>query len=428
MLDDLIARSLENKTSDPAAEAAVRTRPRLGNARDRLARLMTNNDAPLGLRREALRTFAQVGDGGHRLLAMVREKTLPDALKVEAATALRTHSDRRVRDEVEKLLPITSASGQPLPSIYELIRRDGKPDHGRAVFFRAGTNACGSCHRVQGQGQWVGPDLSTIGVKYGKEELLRSVLNPSAAISYNYRGLVVATTDGQIVTGLVVEETPDRLVLKTADGKRVTLRPAEIESRATSEISLMPEGLAQGLTEQDLVDLLAFLTTLKQPVSIIGRFDALTLPSAGANPPRIDPRAKFDPTATIEDPSGAKHTWRRVEADAEGRIELAPLTGGVASGPVVHLHAPVTSPDAQPARLIVDTNAEVQVWVGGVEVHLSRTGADAPRTAEITLPRGTTDLLVRVSKHVEGAAVVTTLVTNTPLEFSPSETAKVSAR
>ncbi|MEO6810273.1 MAG: dehydrogenase, partial [Isosphaeraceae bacterium] len=195
-----------------------------------------------------------------------------------------------------------------------------------------------------------------------------------------------------------------------------------------SEISLMPEGLAQGLSEQDLVDLLAFLTTLKQPVSIIGRFDALTLPGDGANPTRVDPKAKFDPAATIEDHSGAKHTWHRVEADAEGRIELAPLVGGTTSEPVVHLLAPVTSPDAQTARLILDTNAEVQVWVGGNEVHLSRTGNDGPRTAEVALPKGTTNLLVRVWKNLDGAAVVTTLVTDTPLEFSPSEAAKVSAR
>ncbi len=71
---------------------------------------------------------------------------------------------------------------------------------------------------MQGNGQWVGPDLSTIGVKYGKEELIRSILSPSVAIGYSFRSLVVALSDGRVVTGLPVEETADRLVLKTAEG------------------------------------------------------------------------------------------------------------------------------------------------------------------------------------------------------------------
>ncbi len=134
---------------------------------------------------------------------------------------------------------------------------------------------CGSCHRVQGHGQWIGPDLSTIGVKYGKDELIRSILSPSAAIGYSFRSLVVALADGRVITGLPVEDTPDRLVLKTAEGQRITSEPGSIEDRRTSDVSLMPEGLAQTMTDQELVDLLAYLTTLKQPVSIVGQYQVI---------------------------------------------------------------------------------------------------------------------------------------------------------
>ena len=107
------------------------------------------------------------------------------------APAHHLHPRRRLRDEAARVLPLPkTASGRPLPPFGELMRREGDPEQGRAVFFRTGLNSCASCHRVRGQGQWVGPDLSTIGTKYGKDELLRSILNPSAAIGYNYRALI----------------------------------------------------------------------------------------------------------------------------------------------------------------------------------------------------------------------------------------------
>ena len=80
----------------------------------------------------------------------------------------------------------------------------------------------------------------------------------------------MALADGRVITGLPVEETADRLVLKTAEGQRVSLEPRSIEDRRTSDVSLMPEGLAQTMTDQELVDLLVYLTTLRQPVSIVG--------------------------------------------------------------------------------------------------------------------------------------------------------------
>ena len=107
-----------------------------------------------------------------------------------------------------------------MPPFFELVRREGKADRGREVFFRASANSCGGCHRVQGQGQWVGPDLSTIGTKYGTDELLRSILNPSAAIGYNYRTHTVALADGRVLTGLAVEDGPDRA--RAQDGRAGT--------------------------------------------------------------------------------------------------------------------------------------------------------------------------------------------------------------
>ena len=161
--------------------------PHIYDARPKLTDLITARNFPLGLRREALKAMAEQQDGGQRIIDLARDKKLPDDLKTDAITLLITHRDRRIRDGAASVLPVPKlAGGRPLPPVGELIRRNGDSDKGRAVFFRAGLNSCAGCHRVRGQGQWVGPDLSTIGTKYGKDELLRSILNPSAAIGYNY--------------------------------------------------------------------------------------------------------------------------------------------------------------------------------------------------------------------------------------------------
>ena len=73
---------------------------------------------------------------------------------------------------------------------------------------------------------------------------------------------MAALADGRVITGLPVEDTPDELVIKTADGQRVSVEPRSVEDRRTSDVSLMPEGLAQTMTTQEVVDLLSYLTTL----------------------------------------------------------------------------------------------------------------------------------------------------------------------
>ena len=426
VLDGLIGEAKEKGSSHPAAEAAIRTLPKLGDARHRLMDLISGQDLPLGLRREALRTFAIQEGGARRVIAMAREGKLADDLKTEASTLLASHRDARVRHEAEAVLPLPkAASGRPLPPLQELLRRDGKAEDGRTVFFREGATSCAGCHRVQGRGRWIGPDLSTIGTKYGKDELLRSILNPSAAIGYNYRSAVVSLSDGRVVTGLAVEDAPDRLVLKTAEGQRIVVKPSEIEDRKNSDVSLMPEGLAQSMTDAELVDLLAFLSTLKQPVSVVGQYQAIG-PLSEKGHPAFDVTEKVNPAAKLPGADGPEVAWRRLTANAEGLVDLGPLAGSDSTR-AVYLHTTVTSPAEQDVRLVLDTQADVKLWLGGRPVALAAPKAAEPRAAIVSLPRGTLDLLIRVPGG-PNAAVVTTIVSPRPLEFGLGEGAKVSQR
>ena len=94
-------------------------------------------------------------------------------------------------------------------------------------------------------------------------ETLGRRVNPNEAIGYNYRSYVLALADGRIITGLPVEESADRLVLKTAEGQRVEVAPGDIVEKRASDVSLMPEGLLRDATDQELADLFAHLQTLR---------------------------------------------------------------------------------------------------------------------------------------------------------------------
>ena len=355
------------------------------------------------------------------IIELARSGKLPDDLKTEATTALYASADRRVREAAAKVLPLPKiAGGHTLPPISTLIHRDGDAGRGRDVFFRTGTNSCGGCHRVQGRGQWVGPDLSTIGVKYGRDELIHSILNPSSAIGYNFRSVVAATTDGRIITGLLVEESADRLVLKTASGERITLPTSSIDERRTSDVSLMPEGLAQSLTERELVDLLVYLTTLKQPVSIVGQYHVVgPFKQNGGGEPPINPAASVNLDAPLDDGVGHKLSWRRITANAEGRVDLSTLASADAkTGAAIYAYTPIVSSTVQKATLVLDTPDEVAVWLNGKPVALSGGHAkDEPRTGTVDLSPGPGSLLIRLTPRGP-ASLVTTFVADQPIGFS----------
>jgi len=421
LFDQMIASVRGKHSSTPAAEAAVRAIARSQRSSDRLAALLTANEYPLGLRREALKNLVETRGGGARVIALLREQKLPEDLKAQAATLLYTVRDPSVRNQAAALVPLPkSAAGRPLPAIGELLRREGNADRGREVFFRTTNNGCASCHRAGGRGQWIGPDLSTIGVKYGRAELIHSILSPSAAIGLAYRSVVAALASGRVVTGLAVEDTPARLVVKTAEGERVVIDPSSIEERSTSDVSLMPEGLAQTMTDQELVDLLTYLGTLRQPVSIVGQYSATGPLFEPAATPTIDAGAKLDLRAPVADGRGRQVAWRRATANAEGLVDLSAQIGDDPKN-AAYAVVVVDSPSRQQARLVLDTPVDVTAWLGGKPVPLSsrREGDREPRFAQVELPRGASTLLIRLSRSRPSAQaeLVTTFVTDKTVGF-----------
>jgi putative heme-binding domain-containing protein len=185
--------------------------------------------------------------------------TLPQA----AAAAIAMGSWPQVKEAAKGVLPLPqSKGGGSLPSIDELTKRSGgDAARGKVVFAGAGT--CAKCHIVGGEGKAVGPNLSGIGAKLSRVALYESILAPSAAISHNYETYTALLDDGRSLTGLLVSQSPTEVVIRGADGID-TMTPADdIDELIKQPVSLMPADLAATLSVQELVDLVAWLETLK---------------------------------------------------------------------------------------------------------------------------------------------------------------------
>lgn len=137
-------------------------------------------------------------------------------------------------------------------------RREGDPARGALVFARPELN-CRGCH-LPGEDSGLGPDLSRLGDEVEPARLIESILRPSAIIREGFETIQVATADGRVVTGLLVEEGPDRVVLRDAMGDRIAIATAEIEERGRGTSSLMPDGLVSSLaSRQEFLDLARYV-------------------------------------------------------------------------------------------------------------------------------------------------------------------------
>jgi putative heme-binding domain-containing protein len=135
----------------------------------------------------------------------------------------------------------------------------GAAGRGRVTFTKA---TCAACHDG---GSAVGPSLLGISKRFGRDDLLTAILQPSKDVSPRYRPTRVVTTDEKAYTGIIVYEATDGVILQTGADTTVRIAGANIASRKQVEISLMPTGLIDKLSDAEIADLLAYLATLGDP-------------------------------------------------------------------------------------------------------------------------------------------------------------------
>jgi putative heme-binding domain-containing protein len=286
-----------------------------------------------------------------------------------------------------------------------LAKRKGDAARGKAVFAASAKNnmQCAKCHTIRGQGGQIGPDLSMIGKKASRENLVESVLYPSKAIADQYVTWQIDTKKGLSLSGLIVEETKDHVVLRDANGKDTKVDVKDIDSRTKSLKSLMPEDLIAHMTEDELVDVVEYLFTLKTPAlsfdswHIVGPFDN------GANDAGLDkafpPEKGVDLKATYDGKAG-KVAWKTVKPDGQGYVDLQAFYSPDSNNIVSYLYREVESPADQEAVIALGTDDGAKLWVNGKLEYTNRSHrAAAPDqdAVKVRLKKGRNELLLKVT-------------------------------
>ena len=139
-----------------------------------------------------------------------------------------------------------------------LIKADASK--GKTVFM----NTCSVCHLAGSEGKDFGPKLTEIGSKYAKDGLLSSIIHPSEGISFGYEGWVIIMKDGSLLSGIIASKTETDIDLKFPGGATQHIKTTDVASIKEMKASLMPEGLYQNMSNEDVANLLEYLSSLKK--------------------------------------------------------------------------------------------------------------------------------------------------------------------
>jgi putative membrane-bound dehydrogenase-like protein len=145
------------------------------------------------------------------------------------------------------------------------LSRAGNPEHGRQVFLDAEKSMCARCHRIGDKGERVGPDLTGLGGRFSKAYIVESVLEPSRTIAPSFESTLVELKNGKFLSGIKVAETETTITLVDNETKRHDIAKAEVAEQKKQATSAMPDGLEKRITEDEFVDLISYLFSLKEP-------------------------------------------------------------------------------------------------------------------------------------------------------------------
>lgn len=214
-----------------------------------------------------LKAFAEASDDevGLKLVAALQQSKAKTSLPVGTLRERLKKFGPKVQEAAEKLYAeLDAAAGQQKERLEALIKSlpAGDIRRGQQVFHSAKA-LCSQCHAIGYAGGTVGPDMTRIGLVRTERDLLESLLFPSNSFVQGYEPSTVVTTDGKTYSGLVRHPAANEVTVITGANQLVRLSPKEIEETTLGKVSVMPAGLDQQLTTQQIADLVAYLKSCR---------------------------------------------------------------------------------------------------------------------------------------------------------------------
>ena len=228
--------------------------------------------APGPLQQPIALAMTSTPQGGEMLFSLISQgkasaRLLQDKPVLDRLSTLPiTNREQRIKDLTQGI-PAADARLKQLTAklASSFIANKASPEAGAAIFKKT----CAACHRINNEGGKVGPQLDGVGNR-GLERLMEDVLDPNRNVDAAFRAMIVAKTDGVLVTGLKLREEGKALILGDQLGKEVRIPLEDIDDTRISNLSPMPSNIGEQLNEADLHALLTFLMSLKQ-VTVDGK-------------------------------------------------------------------------------------------------------------------------------------------------------------
>ncbi len=209
------------------------------------------------VRREAGEAlFAREEHLSQLLEAVEKQRVKHSEFDPARLTLLREHPNAKIAARAREVLGTRAVGARAavVESHQDVLELAGDVERGRMAFRKV----CAACHRFEGHGHALAPDLAAIRNR-GAEGILLGVLDPNREVNPQYQNYVVITTAGRSLSGIVSAETATSITLAWAEGQSEVILRRDIEMMQSTGLSIMPEGLESQLTKQELADVIAYL-------------------------------------------------------------------------------------------------------------------------------------------------------------------------
>ncbi len=405
--DFLLPIAKDSKDAEVKLEA-FRTLSTIDKVAARDLALVLIKEKNIDLQRASILVLVEDLAGAKWIAQEFLAKRIPRELLPEISEGLRKQipqeaSLEAVYQSVLKEGLLISLDSKELERIRTLVKTKGNPEKGREIYLDNRISSCIQCHKLEGMGGTVGPDLTRVWDTQSTEKILESILEPSKEIKEGYQSYQITTTSEQVYIGLIISDTKQEVTVKEATGKIIRIPADEIASRKASPRSIMPENTVSRLSFEQFIDLIAFLKDQKSQEAI--RTRALEFWTAGPFTEKIKespmPTDKVDLSATYSsNKSKEKVGWKLVSTEGNGLLNFRTLydSNSISAYAYTRIYSPVAQ-TTKATQMLVGSDDGVFVWLNGELTHqqpLARGAAPDQDHVDIKLEKGWNDILVRV--------------------------------